>query len=111
MGSEAIDRLRRVLDAATPGPWTAGDDPEATPVDPRGLMREEDARALAALGTLHPALLAVVEAAVYAREESWDVDRDDLRDAVVDAEAWQALRDAIDDLDAAIAEALPEDDR
>jgi len=73
--ADPIARLRAVLDAATPGPWRAhnfrsyaheswsvvadGDEPPVCD----DACSERDARAIAALRTLAPELLAVVEAA------------------------------------------------
>lgn len=72
-----LERLRAVLEAATPGPWTTHvEDPGWD--EPRvgwvpevltiygadgDMMPEANARAIAALGTLWPELLAVAEAA------------------------------------------------
>lgn len=118
-----IERLRAVLAAATPGPWEA-DLGLVGPPPRHGVPwmyiaecpRAANAGAIAALGTLHPALLAVVKAAV---EPHWEAVGGHARARVcrlcqrvlsrrVDGSLAHADGCPVPALDAAIAAALPE---
>lgn len=98
-----LARLRALLEAATPGPWEQLGDSGflRSPgfVDYDGELSPEDAGAIAALGTLWPDLLAVVEASSECA--------DNLPAPAL--EVWARLdrrRDALDALDARIREVL-----
>lgn len=113
--SDPIERLRAVLAAATPGPWEA-EHPYGPPhgwvissarhVSHPDVCRgagREDREAISALGTLWPALLAVVEAAVEVADHRG-------RCATLEGgRAHSQLAFRLADLDAAIAAALPEE--
>ncbi len=72
--TDELDQLRALLEGATPAPWTIPEDGSQHRIlSPMGNwlgdgITPEDARAIAALGTVGLAMLAVVEAVEYTDE-------------------------------------------
>ena len=104
--SEPLARLRAVLEAASSPPWHTDEHPALPLVyagepdsigydvaELDGTNRDADARAIAALGTLWPELLAVAEAA---------------EDDAIAVDTTQGVNQALRALVAAIDAALPE---
>lgn len=102
-----LEKLRAVLEAATPGPWKQIGDGGwlYVPgfVDYDGELSPEDARAIAALGSLWPALLAVAEAARGFHVDGFHRGADEREDPDI---VYLSLQ--LDALDTAIREHLPE---
>ena len=108
--SEPLARLRAVLEAASSPPWHTDEHPALPLVyagepdsigydvaELDGTNRDADARAIAALGTLWPELLAVAEARSH-----------DCLDPECTVLACQALRALIAAIDAALPEVTDE---
>jgi hypothetical protein len=119
-GDQGTARLRELAEKATPGPWVAWGTEPRWPGDGRGAPRinhkpgdgtvpkvavvdswdrqEENRDLIVALVNALPRLLAVVDAArgLVAAEDAWP-DGDETK-------YWNALVDALDDLEASHAE-------